>query len=142
MYGCGPTCGVFTPKVDDVLDLSQGESLNLYIQNEQLVGRSGVTIMGEIDMSNSLVLGEHLAGVVEAEKRDLVLNMAHVAFIDSTGLAALLHARRQLASFGRSLVLEAPSDAVSRILQVTGLDALFQVEDGRALGDLAVKEPA
>lgn len=116
--------------------------MNLYIQNDQLVGRSGVTIMGEIDMSNSLVLGDHLAGVVEVEKKDLVLNVAHVAFIDSTGLAVLLNARRHLGSLGLSLVLEAPSEPVSRILEVTGLDVLFQVEDGIAIGETAVKEPA
>ena len=116
--------------------------MDLYIQNEQLVGRSGVTVMGEIDMASSPVLGDHLAGVVDAEKRDLVLNMAQVAFIDSTGLEVLINARRHLGLFGRSLVLEAPSAAVCRVLGVTGLDALFQVEDGIAEINVAVKEPA
>jgi anti-sigma B factor antagonist len=116
--------------------------LNLYIQNEQLAGRSGVTVMGEIDMSNSQVLGDHLTGVVETEKKDLVLNMAQVAFIDSTGLAVLLNARRHLASLGRSIVLESPSAAVCRILEITRLDTIFQVEDGLAQSKLAVKEPA
>jgi anti-sigma B factor antagonist len=142
VYGYGPTGRSATRKVDNVLGLSQEDFLNLYIQNEQLVGRTGVTIMGEIDMSNSSVLGDHLTGVVEAEKKDLVLNLAQVAFIDSTGLAVLISARRHLGLFGRSLVLEAPSDAVSRILEVTGLNVLFQTEDAFGLSDLAVKEPA
>lgn len=116
--------------------------MNLYIQNDQLVDRSGVTIAGEIDMSNSSVLGDHLTGVVEAEKKDVVLNMASVAFIDSTGLAVLIDARRHLGSYGRLLVLEAPSEAVSRVLEVTGLDALFQVEDGLAEIDVVLREPA
>jgi anti-sigma B factor antagonist len=142
MYGYGPTGPKIPRSVGNALDLSQGDYLNLYIQNDQLVGRSGVTIMGEIDMSNSPVLSDHLTGVVEAQKKDLVLNMEHVAFIDSTGLAVLTNTRRHLESLGRSLILESPSNAVSRILEITGLDAVFQTEDGFSFSGAAVKEPA
>jgi len=112
--------------------------LNLYIQKES--ERSGVTIMGEVDMSNADVLGDYLTQEIKAEKCDLFLDLSALTFIDSSGLAVLLNARRLLQASGRSLILGSPSPAVARVLQVTGLDQLFETDI--AYANSAVRQSA
>src|SRR4051812_14794583 len=49
-----------------------------------------VAIAGEITFSNVNGLGRELAGVLQAGARNLVIDLSDVAFIDSSGLSALL----------------------------------------------------
>ena len=114
--------------------------MNLYIQKEHASNRSDVTIMGEVDMSNADVLGDYLTQEIKAEECDLFLNLSDLRFIDSSGLAVLLSARRLLQASGRSLILGSPGPAVARVLQVTGLDQVFETDISFA--NSAVRQPA
>lgn len=102
--------------------------MDLYLQNDQLNGRSGVTVTGEVDISNALVLEDYLNDKIRSEQQDLVLNLAGLSFIDSSGLAVLLNTRRLLLSFGRSLVLVSPSQVVMQVLEITGLATVFEID--------------
>jgi len=61
----------------------------------------------------------------EVQSKHCLLDLGNVAFIDSTGLAALLRLRRRLAPW--SLVLLAPSANVLRILRRFQLEDLFHI---------------
>jgi anti-anti-sigma factor len=50
-----------------------------------------------------------------------------VEFIDSSGLGVLVGSLRRLREDGGDLVLRAASPAVTRILELTGLDGLLPV---------------
>ena len=91
-------------------------------------------------MSNADVLGEYLTDEIKAEQSDLLLNLAELTFIDSSGLGVLLNARRLLEASGHSLILGSPSPAVARVLQITGLDQIFETDLGYA--GSAVRQPA
>ncbi|MDE3083911.1 MAG: WecB/TagA/CpsF family glycosyltransferase [Verrucomicrobiota bacterium] len=60
------------------------------------------------------------------------LDLSRVRRIDSTGLAILVHWRKQLRSRQRELVLLAPSAAVRRTLRRTRLDDYFFIADDPA----------
>ncbi len=59
----------------------------------------------------------------------IAVNLSDVIFIDSTALAELVRASRDAQSKNCELHLEAPSDPVRVILELTRLGAFFTVTD-------------
>jgi anti-sigma B factor antagonist len=57
----------------------------------------------------------------------LVIDMAGVRFIDSSGLSALVAIRIAATSAGGQMVLRAPSRNVRRILGITGMLQVFDI---------------
>ena len=94
---------------------------------------------GEIDAVTAPQLGRRLLGLAEEGKIRLVVDLARVTFIDSTGLGVLLNTLRQLASRDARLVLVCPTERVLRPFQVTGLEAHLPITGSReeALSRLA-----
>lgn len=87
-----------------------------------------VTAAGEIDLYTAPKLQADLAGIIEATPAArVVIDMSGVEFCDSTGMNVLLSALRQVRERGGELELAAPRPAVMKILQVTGLDAVFTI---------------
>ena len=59
---------------------------------------------------------------------ELVIDLRHVDFIDSSGLRALLIERRRREQAGGSVALANPSPLVIRLLEVTGVDRVLRVD--------------
>jgi anti-sigma B factor antagonist len=76
-------------------------------------------LAGELDTHTAPQLVEHLEAV--ADGADLVVGLAAVSFISSAGLSALLNAQRRLAESGGSLVVDEPSAAVGRLIELSGV---------------------
>lgn len=81
-------------------------------------------VSGEVDADNCAELG---AAVLDAELVGdrLVLSLAGLTFIDSTGISELLRIRQVLEERGQGLELHDPSPAVHRVLEITGLLDVF-----------------
>jgi anti-sigma B factor antagonist len=104
-----------------------------------------LTVDGELD---SLVATEFEAALAEAlddaEERGatIVVDLAAVTFLASSGLAVLIRAAHRQALLGRTLHVAAATRAVLRPLQITGADALFAVfGDASDALDAAVAGP-
>jgi anti-anti-sigma factor len=90
-------------------------------------GAMRVQISGELDLSTSPQLGEALAGGLTAG-RSVVVDLSGVTFIDSTAIRALVDAWRLCESNGGRLAVSHPLPTqVSRVFQVTGLDAVLPI---------------
>jgi anti-sigma B factor antagonist len=87
---------------------------------------SGVAVAGEIDAHTAPAVAAALAA---ADHDPLVLDLAGVEFVDSSGLRVLLEAHQLREADGRSLVLSRPSMAVKRLLDVAGVDGYLVVAD-------------
>jgi anti-sigma B factor antagonist len=74
-------------------------------------------LTGEIDSYTAPELSERLAGEPPVE----VLDLAGVTFIDSSGLRVIVEAHQRRTAAGSRLVLRAPSAAVQRLLEISGL---------------------
>ena len=85
-------------------------------------GPQVLRLMGDIDLeaADELV---RVATAVEGER--IVLDVQAVAFIDSSGLDALLRIHRQRVG---ALVLRNPPPGVSRVLDLAGLRSHFAIE--------------
>jgi anti-sigma B factor antagonist len=90
-----------------------------------------VIAAGEIDLYTAPKLQADLAAIIDGASpaTRVVIDMSGVEFCDSTGMNVLLSCLRQVRERGGELELAAPRPAVKKILQVTGLDAVFTVSE-------------
>jgi len=84
---------------------------------------------GERDLATAPELSNAVRQAFDGASQPVVLDMAAMGFIGSTGVRTLLEAQ-QLA--GRDLVLMAPSGAVTRVLDLTRLRGRFVEIDANA----------
>ena len=65
---------------------------------------------------------------------DVVLDVSDVTFCDSSGLSTLVGAHRRARLAGTAVTLRGPQGPLLRMLRMTGVDVLFDVEaaDGAA----------
>lgn len=92
--------------------------------------RVRVVVRGEIDLATEEPLVAEVDAVMGASDDVVVLlDLEQVAFIDSSGVRALLLLRR---AHGDRVVLGARSSAVQRVLDIAGLADMFT--DGRPDG--------
>jgi anti-sigma B factor antagonist len=97
-----------------------------------------VTIAGEVTFSNVNGLGRELASVLNAGARNLVVDLREVAFIDSSGLSALLTASAQARERGGAVALVhgAQPPSIFRFRGVERLLSLYQSREA-ALAEIA-----
>ena len=67
--------------------------------------------------------------MLDATDCDVVVDMAEVAYVDSTGMSVLLTAQECLRRRGRQLVLRNPSSPVLLLLDVCGVANVFVIRD-------------
>jgi len=100
-------------------------------------GTATVTVLGEIDYSNSDEVAQGLHDAVTDWSPSLLLvDLADAAFIDSTGLGALIEGYRAANAHGVDFRVINPSDTFRRVLMVTGLSDFFGLIEADAAGDL------
>jgi anti-anti-sigma factor len=86
------------------------------------------SVSGELDIASTPTLDAELSAALAAGKCEcLVLDLAGVDALDSTGLRALWTIRQSLREVGARLLLRRPSAAVMHVLQAAGLTAMFDI---------------
>ncbi|WP_343233674.1 STAS domain-containing protein [Streptomonospora sp. PA3] len=88
-----------------------------------------VAVRGEIDLYTAPQLQSGLVNALEDGARRLMVDMSQVEFCDSTGMSVLLSAMKRARTKEGDLALVAPKPGVRKVLEVTGLDAVFTIED-------------
>ena len=103
--------------------------------------RCELRLEGELDLWSVERLQAVLARVAR-ENDAIAVGLRDCDFVDSTGIALFLQARRQLEAEGGRLVLYGCSDQVLRIFTVAGLTEAGMVfgDRGEALAELAMVE--
>ena len=85
-----------------------------------------VTPAGEIDLATAPLLKSSLVGLLGESYTRFVVDLAEVRYLDSTGLGVLIAFGRRLTEDG-VIALAQPPAPVSALLEITGLDATFEV---------------
>ncbi|MFB7502045.1 STAS domain-containing protein [Streptomyces broussonetiae] len=80
-----------------------------------------ITVYGELDVDTGLVLQHQLAGQVVHGRRHLVLDLAGVPFMDSSGMSVIIRAVNEVRGIDGSVSLVAPRQVVRRLLDLTGV---------------------
>lgn len=98
---------------------------------EVTVDGSRLRARGEIDASTARLLAEQL-DPLPGSTGEIELDMAGIAFVDSSGLRVLIDAHQRAERAGRSLTIVDPSHVVRRLLDISGLEGVLRVRPGRA----------
>jgi anti-sigma B factor antagonist len=117
------------------------EALTIEVRRER--GYVVVAVAGEVDIATVTRLRERLFELA-ASGRTLVVDLDHVSFIDSAGLAALVGAARRADAHGASLQVVCTRPQTRQLFRLTGLDGrvpLARTLDG-ALESMAAARPS
>lgn len=92
-------------------------------------------VAGEIDLATAPELQSRLDQLNAGDR--IVVDLAKVTFIDSTGLRILITANEAAQAAGGSLAIVASEGPVTKLLSITGVDAWLDVHATRtaATGD-------
>jgi anti-sigma B factor antagonist len=105
------------------------EMANVELSTRECDGHVVVSLRGELDVTDAAYVAASL-GVIAARGRSVIMDLSGLEFLDSSGLAALVSARRHARLAGADLLLAAPQKPVLRILAVTRLVDVFAVHVG------------
>jgi anti-sigma B factor antagonist len=90
-------------------------------------GHMVVALYGELDVADAADVADALAVVVTARAPKIIVDLAGLEFIDSSGVAALARGRKLARHAGGDLLLAAPQRGVLRVLTLTRLIDVFPV---------------
>lgn len=89
-----------------------------------------------LDMKGALKLGEaeqafreKVQALLDAGSKNLVINLAEVPIIDSSGIGALMYAYTSAQKTGGKCKFFAPSKQVRQVLKLVLLDTVFEIYD-------------
>jgi anti-anti-sigma factor len=97
----------------------------LEITSVSVDGGVSVSLRGELDLASARQMEEHFSSIEEQRPARVVVDLAGLAFIDSSGLRVLLLADARAKERGYELVLLPGQEPVQRVFEMTGaLDVL------------------
>lgn len=99
------------------------ERLSLVVQPGP---RAVITAAGELDPATAPQLDRVIADARADGATELVIDLAGVTFVDSSGLRSLIAAHKLTQPL--PLVVRRPSAFVTQLLEITGLDEQFVIE--------------
>jgi anti-sigma B factor antagonist len=88
-----------------------------------------VVIRGELDVYTAPTLRSRLQELFDAGITHLILDLAELGFIDSSGLGVIVGALKRVKEHEGNLVLRSPSRSTSKVLEITGLSRILDVVD-------------
>jgi anti-anti-sigma factor len=103
-----------------------GPMFSANLSTNECDGQVVVALRGELDVLDAASLAAALAEVAAREPM-IIVDLAGLEFIDSSGVAALVLVRKQARRAGGDLLLAAPQAQVMRFLSVTRLVDAFSV---------------
>ena len=95
--------------------------------DEQKDGTIVLTVSGEADVESAASLRAALAEAAGRKPPAIVLELAGLEFIDSSGISVLVEARLRAAEEGRRFILRNLSAQAARVFTVAGLASKFTI---------------
>lgn len=100
-----------------------------------------LAVAGELDLATVKTFREVVTGRLDGSA-DVVLDVAGLAFCDSTGLGAIVGLHRAAKEAGVRLVLAAPRQRLASLLQISGVDRVVGVYRSVDAAARGLAEPA
>jgi anti-sigma B factor antagonist len=91
-----------------------------------------LALTGELSLADASALERRLEQVLTTNATTIVVDLAGVEFIDSTGLSVLVRAQQQATERGIELGVANPNAQAARLLSLTGLAERLTLPDPTA----------
>src|SRR5437879_5776293 len=82
---------------------------------------------GEIDLHISPNVTASLSMMIEKKPKQLIVDLARVSYIDSSGLAALIEGMQNVQQYGGTFALASLQEPVRTIFEIARLDPIFRI---------------
>ena len=82
---------------------------------------------GEIDLHVSPEVAESLRTITAKKPKQVVVDLARVSYIDSSGLAALIEGMQNVQEYGGKFALASLQEPVRTIFEIARLDQVFRI---------------
>jgi anti-sigma B factor antagonist len=92
-----------------------------------------IAVSGEIHVSTVPEFAERLNHAIALGKTHVILDLAGVEFIDSTGLSVLLNGLRRVTRAHGRLILACENPTVLRLFEITRLNDTFEIVPNRSI---------
>lgn len=101
--------------------------MGLTIEKSRASEGTLIQAVGEVDLYSSPDLRKAILKAVPSAGGVLLIDLAGVTYIDSSGVATLVEGLRSTREHGAGFALVSPSRAVMQVLELARLDSIFEV---------------
>ena len=93
-------------------------------------GKLTIALYGEIDHHCAKKYIQSITGKIEAYTPDIcVLDFQEVSFVDSSGIAVVINALRNMSQIEGKLILSGICDQPMRVFRASGIDKLVEIKE-------------
>lgn len=100
-----------------------------FIAKREPSGISVVTVEGQLIVANRQELKQLVGDAIEAGDRKFLLDFGPTAYIDSSGLGALVSINKKVREAGGEMRLAGLNEDLRSLFELTKLDTLFVIAD-------------
>ena len=109
-----------------------GEVTDSLIRQVDWVDKAAiVVIVGEINLSQTSRFQEELSDVLTEKPTQVILDLAGVSYMDSSGIASLVKMLSRARAAGATMHLVGASARIRSLFEITRLDNVFDIRDTR-----------
>jgi anti-anti-sigma factor len=84
-----------------------------------------VSITGEVNLYSVSQIRKDITKIVDSGVRSLVIDMVHLTYMDSSGIALMANLQKKLKSMNGKFFIINMSDEIKSVLKLAGLDKFF-----------------
>jgi anti-sigma B factor antagonist len=101
------------------------------LELEYVVAENGclVRASGEVDLYSSPKIRDMILKAIAKTEGRSGVDLSGVTYMDSSGVATLVEALKESAAKKKHFLLITPSNAVMKVLQLSRLDAVFNIQE-------------
>jgi anti-anti-sigma factor len=113
----------------------------LAVERTRSDGYELLTVEGELDIATAPRMMAALNEAVADASRPLVVDLSECVFMDSTGLALLINARRRMVRRKQGFAIVCPSGPIARVFEIADMVESLRVYPDRESARLAATQP-
>lgn len=89
-------------------------------------------LSGKVESEGTKTFVEKITKILDGGERYILLDFTDVAYLNSSGVHALVLVAKRLANSGGKLVLTGVSDPIQKVLKISGLASFFTLQPTKA----------
>jgi anti-sigma B factor antagonist len=113
----------------------------LQVERSRSDGYDVLTVEGELDIATAPRMLSALNEALAGSDGPLLVDLTRVLFMDSTGLALLMNARRRAQRCGRGFAIVCPSGPIARVFEIADMVESLRVCPDRESARRAASRP-
>ena len=102
--------------------------MNLEVNTREDEKKRIVQLSGEIDVYTVPLLKEALLPISKQKGVEIIIDLTHVDYIDSTGLGVFIGTLKEADKNDSQLKMTGASERISRLFAITGLDEVMEID--------------